>query len=180
MEIRHSTEKDLGRIMEIYEYARLFMARHGNPDQWGPTKWPPKQLIQEDILRGTSYVCVHDNRVVGTFFFLAGEDIEPTYRRIENGKWLDDSPYGVVHRIAGDGSIKGIRKFCLGWAYRQCGHLRMDTHGDNVIMQNLLKKLGFIYCGIIYVAEDNSPRLAYEKLPARIPDGSGERPVWCQ
>jgi hypothetical protein len=29
--VRRSTEQDLGRIMEIYAYARQFMAAHGNP-----------------------------------------------------------------------------------------------------------------------------------------------------
>ena len=164
MEIRHSTEKDFTQIMEIYDYARRFMAEHGNPNQWGPTHWPPEQLIHNDILSGTSYVCVHEKRVVGTFFFLTGIDIEPVYRHIENGKWMNDSAYGVVHRLAGDGSVKGIGEFCLNWAYRQCGHLRIDTHGDNIVMQNLLKKMGFTHCGTIYVEEDNYPRLAYEKL----------------
>lgn len=40
----------------------------------------------------------------------------------------------------------------------------MDTHGDNVVMQHLLKKLVFIHCGTIYVREDNDPRLAFEKI----------------
>lgn len=30
-------------------------------------------------------------------------------------------------------------------------------------MQGLLKKLGFVQCGIIHVVEDNDPRIAYEK-----------------
>ncbi len=150
--------------MEIYEYARRFMAEHGNPRQWGPTKWPPEPLIRHDILRGTSYVCVHEGRIVGTFFFSAGEDIEPTYRRIEDGTWRNDGPYGVVHRLAGDGSVRGIGKFCLDWAYQRCGHLRVDTHGDNIVLQKLLGKLGFTHCGTIYVEEDNDPRLAYEKF----------------
>ena len=30
-------------------------------------------------------------------------------------------------------------------------------------MQNLLKKLGFSYRGIVYVKEDDDPHLAYEK-----------------
>lgn len=164
MEIRHSTEKDLTCIMKLYEHARTFMAEHGNPNQWGPTQWPPEQLIRDDILHKTSYVCVHEGRIVGTFFFLSGDDIEPDYQKIENGKWLSSSAYGVVHRIAGDGSVKGIGAFCLDWAYRQCGHLRIDTHGDNIIMQNLLHKMGFTHCGTVYVKEDNNPRLAYEKL----------------
>ena len=40
---------------------------------------------------------------------------------------------------------------------------KKDTHGDNIVMQNLLKKLGFNHCGTIYVEEDNYPRLAFEK-----------------
>ena len=164
MRIRHSTEYDLPRIMDIYAFARAFMAAHGNPNQWGPTQWPPEALIREDIRRGHSYVCESDaGDVIGTFFFIQGADIEPCYRNITDGAWLDDSPYGVVHRIAGDGSQKGIGAFCLNWAYEQCGHLRIDTHGDNAVMQGLLKRLGFAHCGTIYVEEDDDPRLAYEK-----------------
>ena len=151
--------------MEIYAHAREFMASHGNPNQWGPTNWPPEELIHKDIQKGNSYVCVNDDdRVIGTFYFIQGQDIEPTYANITDGEWLDSSPYGVVHRIASDGSEKGIGAFCLNWAYEQCGHMRIDTHGDNIVMQNLLQKLGFVRRGIIYVEEDNFPRIAFEKI----------------
>ncbi len=167
MKIRKSTIQDLERMMEIYAHAREFMAAHGNPDQWGPTNWPPEALIRRDIAEGNSYVCVNDAKdVVGTFFFNHGTDIEPTYREITDGCWLDDSPYGVVHRIASDGSEKGTGSFCINWAYGQCGHLRIDTHGNNTVMQNLVRKLGFVHCGTIYVEEDNAPRMAYEKSRA--------------
>ncbi len=165
MEIRKSTGQDFDRIMEIYAFARHFMAEHGNPNQWGPTNWPPEDLIHRDIAQGNSYVCMNDEgKIIGTFFFIHGKDIEPTYREITDGAWGDDSSYGVVHRMAGDGSEKGIGAFCINWAYEQCGHLRIDTHGDNKIMQNMLKNLGFVHCGIIYVEEDDYPRLAFEKL----------------
>ena len=164
MRIRKSELQDLACMMQIYAYARDFMAQHGNPNQWGPTNWPPKELLQQDIRSGNSYVCVdEDGQIIGTFFYIYGEDIEPTYRKIEDGTWLDDSPYGAVHRVASDGSRPGIGAFCINWAYAQCGHLRIDTHGDNVVMQSLLKKLGFKHCGTIYVEEDNYPRLAFEK-----------------
>lgn len=164
LEIRKAEEKDIGRMMEIYAIARSFMAQHGNPNQWGPTNWPPETLIREDIRGGHSYVCTDEaGRIAGTFFFTQGRDIEPTYQEITDGAWLDDSDYGVVHRIAADGSVPGTGTFCLEWAYRQCGHLRIDTHGDNRVMQGLLKKLGFVHCGTIYVREDHDPRLAYEK-----------------
>ena len=133
MRIRHSAEADLWRIMEIYSFARKYMAEHGNPNQWGPANWPPETLIRSDIRNGNSYVCLNDEgNVIGTFFFIHGQDIE----------------------------------FCINWAFEQCGHLRIDTHGDNIVMQNLVKKLGFVHCGTIYVEEDNNPRLAFEKTAA--------------
>lgn len=149
--------------MEVYQYARSFMAEHGNPNQWEPTNWPPEELIRSDIADGSSYVYTDGDRIVGTFFFRQGKNIEPTYQVIEDGAWRDDSAYGVIHRLAGDGTTKGIGIFCIDWAFKQCGHLRVDTHGDNIVMQNILKKSGFAYCGIIHVAEDRYPRLAYEK-----------------
>lgn len=181
MRIRNATEQDLDRIMEIYESARRFMAEHGNPDQWGATNWPPEALIRKDISDGNSYVCLNDtDHVIGTFFFTLGADIEPTYRKITEGRWLDDSPYGVVHRIASDGSEKGVGAFCIGWAYDQCGHLRIDTHNDNTVMQNLVRKLGFVHCGTIHVEEDNAPRLAYEKSEAIAGLRRKERMIYYQ
>ena len=165
MEIRKTTEQDIGRLMEIYAYARDFMAKTGNPNQWGPTNWPPEDLLRNDIKEGSSYVCTNDNgNVIGTFYFIQGKDIEPNYREITDGAWLDDSAYGVVHRLASDGSERGIGQFCINWAFAQCGHMRIDTHTDNKVMQKLLTKLGFQRCGIIYVIEDNYPRYAYEKV----------------
>lgn len=164
MKIRHATEADLEQMMEIFKYARKFMAEHGNPNQWGPTNWPPEYLIRNDIANKKSYVCVYEENIVGTFFFDVGMDVEPTYCDIKNGKWLGDGAYGVVHRLAGNGSVKGIGQFCLEWAYQQCGHIRIDTHGDNIVLQNLLDKMDFKYCGTIFVVHDDAPRLAYEKL----------------
>ena len=163
MLIRHAVEEDFPRMMEIYAYARKFMADHGNPNQWGPTNWPPEVLIHQDIADRCSYVCEEDGRVIGVFFFTCGKDVEPTYQVIEDGAWRNAEAYGVVHRIAGDGSRKGIGTFCINWAFEQCGHLRMDTHTDNTVMQNLLTKLGFEKRGIIHVVEDDYPRFAYEK-----------------
>ncbi len=168
MKIRKASEQDFDRIMTIYEHARRFMAEHGNPDQWGPTKWPPEDMIHEDIKNGNSYVCVNDSGdVAGVFYYVNETDIEPDYRVITDGEWIGDNNYGVVHRIASDGSERGIGSFCINWAFRQCGHLRMDTHKDNKVMQNLLTKLGFVHCGTIFVKQDDAPRMAFEKVPDR-------------
>lgn len=170
--VRQSTIDDLPRMGEIFAHAREFMAQTGNPRQWGATGWPPESLLRRDIADGHSYVCEHDGRVVGTFFFICGPHVEQTYETIQDGEWIGvrelgeaGNTYGVVHRLASDGSVPGIGTHCLNWAYEQCSHLRIDTHPDNRVMQCLLGKLGFVRCGIIHVAEDNDPRIAFEKLP---------------
>jgi len=168
LQIRKSTPADIDTIMQIYEHARRFMAENGNPNQWGPTNWPPQALIESDITAGNSYVCTDDSgKVIGTFFYIKGKNIEPTYAEITDGAWLDDSPYAVVHRLAADCSQKGIGTHCLEWVFTQSGHVRIDTHGDNTVMQKLLTKLGYTHCGTIYVVEDNYPRLAFEKIRSR-------------
>ena len=68
----------------------------------------------------------------------------------------------MAHRVASAGRCKGVGAFCLNWAFEQSGNLRIDTHHDNKPMQNLLNKLGFEYCGIIYL-ENGEPRLAFQK-----------------
>ncbi|MBQ0010850.1 MAG: GNAT family N-acetyltransferase [Ruminococcus sp.] len=160
MEIRKTRPEDLPRLLAIYERARAFMAQTGNPDQWGSRHWPPEELLREDIAASRSFVCEKDGAVVGTFCYLFGDRIDETYHVID-GAWSADEAYGVVHRIASDGT-KGVGTFCLGWALEQNGYLRIDTHEDNQVMRNLLAKLGFRYCGVIRLP-DGDPRLAYDK-----------------
>ncbi len=161
MHIRKATFTDLPRILELYAGARAFMVQMGNPNQWSARNWPPEELILADIAAGKSYVC-EGEEILAVFYFEQGQRIDPTYAHIE-GAWLGNDDYGVVHRIASCRRQKGIGAFCIQWAYEQCGHLRIDTHADNLPMQNLLKKLGFVYCGTIFVNEDRDPRLAFEK-----------------
>ncbi len=164
--VRPSQMADLPEMQRIYAQARAFMVETGNPRQWSAEAhagiaWPPESVLIHDIEIGKSYVCQSGDRIVATFYFVEGPD--RTYDVIE-GRWLSDTPYSVVHRIATDGTVRGAGAFCLEWAFRKAGHLRIDTHGDNKPMQHLLEKLGYTYCGIIHVEEDDDPRLAYEKI----------------
>ena len=163
MEIRKTTMEELDAVMELYAAARRFMVDTGNPRQWAARNWPPRELILRDIRQGRSHVCVEQDKILAVFYYEYGHDIDPTYRVIEDGAWIGGDTYGVVHRIAArQGS--GAGKFCIRWAFEQCGHLRIDTHADNRVMQKVLAGLGFRYCGIIHVAEDTDPRLAFEKV----------------
>lgn len=156
MEIRKACIEDLPRILEIYESARGYMRENGNPTQWAGG-YPPVECVEEDIRSGISYVISDDGVLHGVFVFFIGDD--PTYYNIE-GSWLNDRPYGVVHRIGSDGAVRGIFGEMSIFCKAQVSDIRIDTHKDNHTMQHLLAKHGFKKCGIIHLA-DGQPRLAY-------------------
>ena len=160
MEIRQKILDDLDRVMEIYQDARGYMRENGNLNQW-INGYPGIELIKQDILAEKSYVCLDGNQIVGVFYFNIGPD--PTYHVIYEGSWINDKPYAVVHRIASGSRKKGVASFCLNWCYDKWPNIRIDTHRDNVIMQNFLIKNGFSRCGIIYL-EDGAERIAYQKV----------------
>lgn len=156
--IRKAQMQDLERILEIYAQARDFMAKTGNPTQWGKA-YPPQQMLEADIPAGNLYV-VEDGEIHGVFAYFTEPD--PTYSYIEDGAWLDHSPYGTIHRVAADGS-GGVFSAVLMFAVSQNPHVRIDTHRDNKVMQHVLEKHGLRRTGIIYL-EDGDPRIAYEKV----------------
>ena len=158
--IRKAKPEELDRIMEIYKTAQDFMIATGNPTQWAGG-YPKEEQIRKDIASGDSYVAVENGEIEAVFVFRMGED--PTYKVIEDGAWRNDAPYGVLHRIASRGRVKGIGSECIQWCFAQCGNLRGDTHADNHVMQHVMEKNGFVKCGRIYIA-DGSPRNAYQKL----------------
>ncbi len=135
------------------------MRSRGNAVQW-VGGYPSRGLIAAGVDSGEQYVCVSEGEIVATFWFAIAS--EPTYAEIE-GAWLDDAPYGVMHRLASDGSVKGAGAFCLDWCLEQCGNIRVDTHACNTVMQNLLERLGYTRCGVIFIA-DGTPRDAFQRM----------------
>lgn len=159
MKIRKTDMNDLKEILNIYSYARHYMKEHKNPTQWGDDR-PSESVIKNDITNGNSFVVIDNDVISGVFSFIIGED--ETYKKIYDGKWLNDKAYGTVHRLAGNGKSKGIFDFSMGYCEKLIDNIRIDTHKNNKIMQYLLSKRGYKKCGIIYV-EDGSERLAYQK-----------------
>ncbi len=156
--IRPAVPADLSALLPLYDDARAFMAAHGNPTQWQHS--PTKEMLEKDIAHGDLYVIEENGRIEGVFACILGED--PTYQVIEEGAWLDASPYATLHRVAAAKGCHGVFQRAVAFAAGKCPHLRVDTHRDNLPMQHAILKQGFRYCGVIYIA-DGSPRLAYEK-----------------
>ena len=115
--------------------------------------------VGEELCGDHVDVVEENGNVVATFMFSL--DGEPTYAKIYEGEWLNDAPYGVIHRIAVAEQGRGIIGFCIDECFKHCQNLRIDTHRDNIPMQRALKKFGFSYAGIIHLASGDE-RLAYE------------------
>lgn len=145
--IRKTTIADIPQLREIFDIARQFMANTGNPSQW-VDGYPSDEQLTQDIENGDSYVVEKDEKVVATFVLRGG--IDPTYNIIYEGKWLNDKPYATIHRIASTGEIKGIMHIAMQFALQKYDNIRIDTHHDNMVMQHLIEKEGFKYCGIIH------------------------------
>ena len=102
---------------------------------------------------------MENGEILGVFCFFLHND--PTYGVIYEGTWLNDEPYGVIHRIAVASHRRGIASFCYDFALSQRPNLRIDTHRDNILMQRSLEKNGFTRCGIIRL-ENGDPRIAFQ------------------
>ena len=160
--IRLANADDIDDLVQLYDYAKRQMRGNGNLTQW-KDGYPGRDRIAEDIRRQNCYVFADGLGICGVFAFIIGAD--PTYALIEEGRWLNDKPYGTIHRIAGYGRVKGLLGRAVRFALEQIDELRCDTHEDNAIMRHLLEKHGFVRCGRIY-AEDGSPRIAYQFVKA--------------
>lgn len=159
--VRASRAGDLPAMLAAYSKARMYMRAQGNAQQW-IGGYPSEILLREDIREQRSYVVTvgWDGPVAGTFCFFVGE--EPTYKVIEGPGWLDDAPYGVIHRLASAGICRGVLDAALTFAYGCCENLRVDTHRDNHTMLTALKSRGFRRCGVIRLA-DSSLRIAFQR-----------------
>ena len=159
MKIRAAKTEDLPAIERIYDAARAYMARSGNPHQWGDSGYPERELLEEDIQKRRLFVMEEAGAPHAVFAFMLGDD--PTYAVIEDGQWPNSLPYGTIHRIASDGVIRGAVAQALRFGLERIDQVRIDTHHDNKTMQHVVAKLGFRRCGIIYL-ENGDPRIAYQ------------------
>lgn len=178
--IRRATEADLPEMRRVFDAARAYMAAiadglvlayeikclmpraymaaQGNLNQWEPG-YPTDEVLRGDMARGGLHVLADDTGIYGAFAFLTGDD--PTYAEID-GAWLSDRPYATVHRVASDGTHRGVFAEVMAFAMAMQPHLRIDTHAQNLPMQRQIERFGFRYCGVIQCR--NGARMAFERV----------------
>lgn len=165
MELRLAHPNEIGRIMEIIEEARAFLKASGS-DQW-QGNYPAETDIFDDILQARGWVGVIEGDIVSYAAVIIGQ--EEAYEKIYDGKWRHNHPrYTIFHRIAVAGNYTGqqvAQTFIQGLIEGHDGpDFRCDTHEKNTIMQHILEKLGYVYCGKVPL---DGERLAYQKIKVR-------------
>ena len=162
MHIRPARLAELADLQRIFDIGRASMRAAGNTVQW-VNGYPTDELLAHDIANGNLYV-LEDAEGISHAVFAFVEGADPTYAEID-GAWLNDAPYAAIHRVASDGSVRGVMHRVVEFCARRGLDLRVDTHESNATMRGALAKEGFAECGTIVIA-DGTERIAYQ-LPAR-------------
>lgn len=162
MELRKAKPQEAEICYRCIEDARVYHQSMGFV-QWHPD-YPTQQTILDDIVQDIGYVFADGQEIVGYCCIII--DDEPAYRTID-GAWKTDRPYAVVHRMAFRQKARGkglsgqafdlIKAFCFS---QHIHAIRVDTQDENKVMQHILDREGFRYCGLIQF--DGGPKLAYE------------------
>lgn len=164
MIFRRAIESDVEAIVAIMNDAIRRLGEQG-VDQW-QHGYPNAERIVQDVAEGIGWVLCDDEVVAYGALVLSGE---PAYANISDGEWITrEENYAVVHRMC-------VKDACTGRGYGRRfmteaeavsaatkRSMRVDTHADNRIMQHLLRKMGYTYCGMIYFESRNLT--AFEKL----------------
>lgn len=164
IKFRKATQDDADKIWKILQQA-IERRRLDGSLQW-QNGYPNPETVNSDIQKQIGYVLTENDRVVAYCAVLLND--EPAYENIK-GKWLSDGDFNVVHRVAVSDEVAGkgyateifrrIEDFS-----RQNGifSVKVDTNFDNAAMLHILKKLGYSYCGEVYLS--GGVRKAFEKL----------------
>lgn len=166
MKFRKTTMEDVLAVLEIIGQAQEYL-KQKRIEQW-QNGYPNRNSMIEDIQKEYSYVIEENESILGTVAVVF--DGEPTYEHIYDGEWKTKGmSYVTLHRVAvrNEWKGKGIAKYMIEEVISMCRErkvesIRIDTHRDNISMQQMLKKNRFEYCGIIYL-EDGAERFAYER-----------------
>ena len=163
MVFRRATREDIDTVVQMIQAASARLGAAGI-DQW-QRGYPNRESVERDVENGVGMVLCEGNTllVYGAVIFTG----EPAYNDLTGGEWLTSGEYAVVHRLCaseifvGMGFSKSFMIAAEAMASERVKSMRIDTHPDNKIMQGLIQRLGYTYCGDVVI---ESRRLAYEKI----------------
>lgn len=138
-------------------------------DQWKEGGYPSCEDYINDIKNGNSYIVEDESGVIAAAAIMF--DHEADYDAVISGGWLGDGEYGAIHRVVVKESLKGgnIGGFIVDNAVEMCrakgiSSLRCDTHRDNISMQRMLTKNGFVRCCELMILGASFHSVGFERI----------------
>ena len=170
--IRKAKIEEVEELNSIIEDAKLLFKSAGSTQWQDLDGYPNIATLKQDISKDNLYVKVLDEKLVG--LIAVSKDLEEAYNVIYNGAWLNNNKYYVIHRLAvkkeyyGRGVAKELLLYAEKITLDDCIYnIKVDTMMNNHIMTSLLKKYGYVQCGIIHLTRKavlEKERLAFQKV----------------
>lgn len=168
--IRLANINDEEKIVSIYEDAKELFKELGY-FQW-KGEYPNFLNFRNDLKNNKVLVIEENNDILSTLTLVY--EIDKNYLEI-NGAWLNNEKYVSIHRNATNkkyyhmGYMKKLFKYAEEYVLNSgINNIRIDTHEDNIYMQNMLLSLGYQKCGIIKLLGrddlENPYRIAFQKI----------------
>ena len=163
-QFRPAKYSESSQIWQILKDA-IKRRKEDGSNQW-QDGYPNMEVVKSDIEKKIGFVFTQNDNIIGYSAVIIND--EPDYVNIE-GKWLSDQDFIVYHRVAisedflAKGMAKKMMKLIEQYALsKNIYSLKADTNHDNIQMMKIFEKLGYSFCGIVYIRQ--SPRRAYEKV----------------
>ncbi len=156
--------KDIPEIWDILQHAIVRRKNEGS-NQW-QDGYPNPEVVKNDIEKEYAYVLTEAENIIS--YCAVVVNYEPEYSKID-GKWLTNSEFVVIHRLALSENYlgKNLSKIMIEFVedlakINDIYSIKVDTNHDNFAMMKIFEKSGFSFCGIVHFR--GSPRRAYEKV----------------
>ena len=163
-QFRKANYSEASQIWQILKDA-IQRRKEDGSNQW-QDGYPNMEVVKSDIKKKIGFVFTQNDTIIGYSAVIIND--EPDYINIE-GKWLSDQDFIVYHRVAiseeflAKGMAKKMMKLIEQYALsKNIYSIKADTNHDNIPMMKIFEKLGYTFCGIVYIRQ--SPRRAYEKV----------------
>jgi GNAT superfamily N-acetyltransferase len=163
-QFRQAKYSEASQIWQILKDA-IKRRKEDGSNQW-QDGYPNMEVVKSDIEKKIGFVLTQNDTIIGYSAVIIND--EPDYINID-GKWLSDQDFVVYHRVAisegllAKGMAKKMMKLIEQYALsKNIYSLKADTNHDNIPMMKIFEKLGYTFCGIVYIRQ--SPRRAYEKV----------------
>lgn len=163
--VRIATKNDIPFIMEGIAQAKMQLRSHQS-GQWQFGE-PSEKTIQHDVELQQYWVLIFENVLIGGCALLFHET---AYDQLHKGQWLNNDPYGVIHRFYihpkyqqkafGIKLLHAIETKVLSLAIH---NVRIDTHERNIPMRKMLEKMHYQHVGEAWLFQAGM-RFVYHKV----------------